>query len=77
MGVILNLSIWFALHVFFGEVTRERLGWITLWSPDIASIDWRALAIALLAAGLLLWRGWSLVAVLVASAALGLGLTSP
>ncbi|QIE56965.1 chromate efflux transporter [Pikeienuella piscinae] len=77
VGVILNLSIWFALHVFFGEVTRERLGWITLWSPDIASIDWRALAIALLAAGLLLWRGWSLVAVLVASAALGLGLTSP
>jgi chromate transporter len=41
-GVILNLSLWFALHVVFGTV--ERLpGPIPMWWPDINTIDVAAL----------------------------------
>src|SRR5579884_3146652 len=28
VGVILNLSVWFALHVLFGTVTEQRDGWL-------------------------------------------------
>lgn len=54
VGVILNLSIWFGLHVVFGKVTRETYGWLTLWQPEIASFDWRVLVLSSLCAVLLL-----------------------
>ena len=39
VGVILNLSVWFGLHVLFGKV--ERLdGWFQPWLPDWAGLDW-------------------------------------
>ena len=59
VGVIANLSLWFAMHVLFGNVRELDIGpqwsgaWI--WWPDPASIDWRALAIAA-GAFLLLFR---------------------
>ena len=28
VGVILNLTVWFALHVLFGQVTEVRAGWL-------------------------------------------------
>ena len=31
VGVILNLSIWFALHVFFQQVSPLKYGLLTLW----------------------------------------------
>lgn len=65
VGVILNLSVWFGLHVFFAAVQKSALGPFTLWLPDIASIDWLSLALALIAAAALLWRhlglAWTLV----------------
>ena len=75
VGVILNLSIWFALHVFFGTVTRVDWGIAQLWLPEITTIDWRVLPIALVAGFLLLARRWSMVRVLAVAALLGLGLT--
>ena len=54
VGVILNLSIWFALHVLFATVTRETAGPLTLWMPDISTFDWRVVVIAGVAALLLL-----------------------
>jgi chromate transporter len=46
VGVILNLALWFALHVVFREATRfERFG-LNLAIPDLASIDWAAAALA-------------------------------
>jgi len=46
VGVILNLAVWFALHVVFREVTTvERLG-LELAVPDPASIEWTAAALA-------------------------------
>lgn len=57
VGVILNLSIWFALHVLFSKVTKEQFGWITLWRPDFASIEWLAVGLFVLSAYLAFrWR---------------------
>lgn len=54
VGVILNLSIWFGLHVFFESVSRQDVGVLTLWVPDITSPDWRVFVLSALAAILLL-----------------------
>ncbi len=53
VGVILNLSLWFALHVIFGKVTAERHGPLQIWTPEPASLNIEAVALAALAAGLL------------------------
>jgi chromate transporter len=46
VGVIANLSLWFALHVLFKSVGQLNLGTGSIWWPDWASLDWRALVIA-------------------------------
>lgn len=55
VGVILNLSLWFAAHVFFGEVGSTSAGPLTLIAPVWQSFDIAAAALAF-AAGLLLLR---------------------
>ena len=49
VGVIANLALWFALHVLFGSVVRVEAGPVDVAMPVLASIDWIALGIALLA----------------------------
>lgn len=49
VGVILNLAIWFALHVLFSTVTEFRAGLIRLEVPDIASLDLVALGLSVAA----------------------------
>lgn len=75
VGVILNLSIWFALHVFFAEVTANRVGPLVLWQPDIGTLDWRVLLLAMLSGLLLLRFHWNMVRVLAISAACGVVLS--
>ena len=71
VGVILNLSIWFATHVFFDTVTQGQVGPARLPLPDPASLNPAAAGLALLAAGLL-WRlKWSLPLVLLLMAVAG------
>src|SRR5262249_13746044 len=53
VGVIFNLSLWFALHVLFGTVSATRHGPLRLWTPDPASLNVEALMLAILAALLL------------------------
>ena len=72
VGVILNLSVWFAAHVFFDEVGIARTGPFVLIQPDLASLNWIALALGAIAAVLLLGLRWPLLRVLSVSAALGL-----
>jgi|TARA_R100000365_G_C2668688_1_gene18785 chromate transporter len=36
---ILNLALWFGLHVLFREVYQVRVGPLTLDVPSLASID--------------------------------------
>ncbi len=53
VGVILNLSVWFALHVIFGAVTATWHGPVRLWTPVPASLNLEALSLSVLAAVLL------------------------
>ncbi len=75
VGVILNLSIWFALHVFFRVVERQNLGPVTLWKPELGSLDPTVLGLAVLCGYLLLKRHWNVVWVLGLAAAISLGVS--
>ncbi len=70
VGVILNLSAWFALHVLFGEVVPVEAGPLALELPVLASFQPVPAALALLAGWLLLGRHWPLTWTLGLSAAL-------
>lgn len=70
VGVILNLSIWFALHTLFARVEVRQFGPLKLSLPDLATLNLPALFIAVVA-GLLMWRRWGTLAVLGVSCALG------
>ena len=71
VGVILNLSLWFALHVFFGEVARTDTGPLQLWYPIVTTLNPIAVILAIAAGYLLLVWKWPLVVVLAASALAG------
>ena len=53
-GVILNLAVWFAIHVLFARVGEVSAGPFTLAWPDWPTLDPAALMLALLSATLLL-----------------------
>src|SRR5882762_3342663 len=50
VGVILNLSIWFALHTLFRETTPVRSLGLSFDMPVLSSVDFPALVLALAAA---------------------------
>lgn len=75
VGVIANLSLWFALHVLFASVPETTLGPLHLTWPDPASLRPLPAAIAALAAFALLYRHWPLVLVLALSAAISAAAT--
>lgn len=50
VGVILNLAVWFGLHVFFATVTSVAWGPLTIWAPEFATLNWLAVALAVIAA---------------------------
>jgi chromate transporter len=57
VGVVLNLAVWFAVHVFF---------------PQNRGVDWFAIALSVVAlAGMLRWK-WSVIAVVLCSGLAGL-----
>jgi chromate transporter len=74
VGVIANLSVWFAAHVFFGTVGRTTFGPLDLLTPDPASFRPAMAALALVAGWLLLRRHMPLPLVLGLAALGGLGL---
>jgi chromate transporter len=49
VGVILNLSLWFALHVLFHQLADHQVGPIHLLVPNVASFDAAAGALTLVA----------------------------
>ncbi|OEO32387.1 chromate transporter [Devosia insulae DS-56] len=49
VGVILNLAIWFGLHVLFREVSSFELGPIRMASPHLLTVNWAAVALSLVA----------------------------
>jgi chromate transporter len=75
VGVIANLTAWFALHVLFARVGEVDAGPLRLDWPEFASFDWRAGVLALLAFVLAFGAKWSVLRLLAVCAAGGLALS--
>jgi chromate transporter len=72
VGVILNLTVWFALHVLFGEVTERHTGWLRWYAFDPLGLDLKTLALAALAAVLAFGLHRGLIEVVAVMAVLGI-----
>jgi chromate transporter len=72
VGVILNLSIWFALHTLFAQVAERHYGPLRLLVPDWQMLDPAALAIALAAFAAMFRYKAGMIPTLAVSAAAGL-----
>jgi chromate transporter len=72
VGVILNLAVWFAVHVLFAEVRELEAGPLRLLVPDPASLDPVALVLALAALVALLRFHVGMIPVLAGAAICGL-----
>jgi chromate transporter len=75
VGVILNLSVWFAAHVLFNELRTVTAGPLSLLTPVWSSLDAPAMALTALAAGLILGLRLDLLKALPLMALAGLGLS--
>jgi chromate transporter len=71
VGVILNLTVWFVLHVLFGRVEEMRAGPLRWYSIDVSTLDTVALALALVAAVLAFRLHRGLLEMIAVMAALG------
>ncbi|MBM3558674.1 MAG: chromate transporter, partial [Alphaproteobacteria bacterium] len=74
VGVVANLALWFALRVLFGELREARLGPLTVDLPVLASLDYTAAGLSLLAALCVLRLRLGVVPVLAIAAAAGLAI---
>ncbi|WP_425965028.1 chromate efflux transporter [Rhizobium nepotum] len=72
VGVILNLAIWFGLHVLFSEVKPASLGGRSIDLPVITSIVWPSLALTVVAAVAIFRLKFSVITTLLLSAGLGI-----
>lgn len=72
VGVILNLAIWFALHVIWREIARIETWPLSLELPVLSSIDWAAAALSALALVAVFRLQLGMVTVLGGAAMLGL-----
>jgi chromate transporter len=72
VGVILNLSVWFALHVLFGQVKEMHTGWLRWYAFDLLALDLRATALAVVAGVLAFGLHRSLIETVVVMAVLGI-----
>src|SRR6266850_1681322 len=72
VGVILNLTVWFALHVLFGNVEEVRAGPLRWYAFDPLALDLKTAALAALAAVLAFRLHRGLVELVLVMAALGI-----
>ncbi len=72
VGVILNLSVWFALHVLFRETTAVETARLHVTLPLPATFDPAAGALAALAFAALFWWRWGMLRTLGAATLAGL-----
>jgi chromate transporter len=71
VGVILNLSVWFALHVLFGQIDERHTGWLRWYALDPLALDLKAAALAAVATVLAFVLHRGLIEVVIVMAALG------
>ncbi len=74
VGVILNLAIWFAIHVVWREVARIEAGPLSLELPVLGSIDWAAAVLSALALIAVFRLKLGMATVLGGAAAIGIAL---
>jgi chromate transporter len=74
VGVILNLTLWFVLHVLFPEIKEMRAGPLRWYAFDPLALNLQAAALALLAAVLAFRFHRGLIELIAVMAALGVGL---
>jgi chromate transporter len=72
VGVILNLSIWFALHVIFDVVNEVQVSWLHLSIPEWSTLNIPALILSVLAFVLIFRLHWGMFKTLGVCAGLGL-----
>jgi len=72
VGVILNLSVWFALHVLFGKVIEMHAGPLRWYAFDPAALDSHAAVLAVTAAILTFRFHRGLIEVIAVMALLGM-----
>jgi chromate transporter len=72
VGVILNLAVWFSIHVLFAEVGEVRWMGLRLLVPDWGTVDWAAVVLAAFAFLALFRFKLGMMTTLAASAAAGL-----
>jgi chromate transporter len=75
VGVILNLSIWFALHTVFRDTTPVRSFGLSFDMPVLSSLDVPALALAIAAATAIFRFNLGMLTVLAGSCAAGIALS--
>ncbi len=74
VGVVLNLAMWFALHTLFTDLREIEGAGARLIYPALESLDWRAAAIAAVAAILLFRFHWGVLRVLAVAVAMSVAL---
>ena len=72
VGVILNLSIWFMLHVFFEKISDVQFGPINLLWPNFSYINVPAIFLTLISIWLIIKLKWNIASVLLINASLAL-----
>ena len=72
VGVILNLALWFAIHVVWTEVQRVTAGPVSMELPVLSSVNWVAALLSALALIAVFRLKLGMASVLGGSAALGL-----
>ena len=72
VGVIANLSVWFALHVWFARVGERQYGPLRLFWPDGSSFSWQAALLTLMSVVLIFRCKWNVIKTLAAAGAGGL-----
>ena len=76
VGVIANLSLWFALHVLFREVGELHFGPARIYWPEWSSFDWRTAVIGAGAALLLFRFKQNIITMLALAAVAGMALNA-
>lgn len=72
VGVILNLSLWFALHVLFGKVQEMHSGILRWYAVDVSTLDITAAVLAAIAGLLAFVFHLGLISTIAIMAALGI-----
>jgi chromate transporter len=75
VGVILNLAVWFSIHVLFGSVETAKVWPLAFEVPVISAVDWRAAALSAVSFALLFAVKRSVIEVLAVCSGLAVAMS--